>query len=551
MDHSHKRNELAILILLFISLRFFALMLLRPGGFITDFSDFHVSFLPFAQWSRYGLYPYQDFWMEYPPLLPWMVVAVYKASLLLPPWDDPRLWFNTLIGLSVLLFDTGNLVLIYLMGYKLWGWEKGRLTGWIYLGLFATFYTALGWLDNIPLFFVLLSLYLWIGPSPKLGLIRALLSGASLGMGFMFKVVPALLLPLGFRALKKREFVLCLAGFSIVAGVLAVPFVVLNPDMFITSFRAMMGRSPWETVWAIMNGYYSYGVIAGDRFSTPESFAVYPSRIPGLLPLLLWGLIYFWLILRLRHQGEPSRLVTSASLVFFSYEALTTGYSPQHIVYFLPFLILLMPNPIGVAGAISFTLINLFEAVGYFIIFPEERWLLLMAVLLRTLGLLILAGICFLKITERHLKFGQWALKAWISLVVLCLAVAIVPLGKEYFQNRLAKTPCAGLQDKLQSYEAGINVVFLRGSLYDSLYPYLGRKLRAVLLPESALASSSLEEERLAFFERVGIREKFLVIVNQSDPFEVEALNWLEKTFGNGLRVSEAGSCVLMEFDRE
>jgi len=547
---SKRWQDLAILAVLFISLRFFALFLFRVGGFITDFSDFNVSFLTFARWSRYGLYPYLDFWMEYPPLLPWMVIALYRVSLLLPPWHDSPLWFNALMGLTVLTFDVGNLVLLYLIGCRLWGWERGRFVGWIYLGLFAPFYTAMGWLDNIPLFFMLLSLWLWIELPPGRRLLSAIASGASLGVGFMFKIIPALLLPLGLKVLKGKGFAICLAVFLIVVSFIATPFMLQSPEIFITSFRAMLGRSPWETVWALVNGYYSYGVIAGDRFSVPESFALYHSRIPGMFSIILWGLIYLWLLLRRDQGGEPAYAVTAASLIFFSYELFTTGYSPQHIVYFLPFLLLTMPNLTGTVGAISLTLVNLFEAVGYFVMFPQERWLLVMAVILRTLGLFTLCLTTALKLIGGNLQLGLWILRAWASFALLCFVVATPLLGKVYIRDRLAITPCADLINKLQDYGAGTDVIFLSGETHDAIYPYLKRDLHISLLPELPLAFKSLEEERLAFFQRKDIKGKFLVIFNPAEPAEIEALDWLEKTFGPGVNVLNAGGCILMEFKR-
>ncbi len=551
MARALKDRELAILILLFASFRFFSLMLLRPGGFIADFSDFNVSFLPFARWSRYGIYPYFDFWMEYPPLLPWMVVLIYRASLLLPPWDDPRLWFNTLMGSAVLVFDLGNLILLYLMGCKLWGKEKGSLTGWAYLGLFALFYTAMGWLDNITLFFILLTLYLWIEHRLRNEFLTATLSGAALAAGFMFKISPALLLPLGLKVMRKKAFAFYLAIFVFTAILIGACFAAYNLEMFIASFRAILSRSPWETVWALASGYYSYGVIAGDRFSIPSSFAVYQPRIPNLIPLLIWMAVYLWVLLRPGGWNEPFHVIASASLVFFSYELLTPGYSPQHIVYFLPFLLLIMPEFSGILGATSFTLVNLFEAIGYFIVFPQERWLLSTVVILRTAGLLVLVIVCVLKLAERKPEFGRRALEAWSLLVILCLVIAVPFLGKIYFQARLAKTQCAALLETLQNYNPGKTIVFLGSSTHDSLYPYIRRTLRVALLPESPLIYDSLEKERLMFFKRQNITGKFLIIANQAIKSEVEALGWVERIFGPGLKVSEANGCLLMEFGQE
>ena len=112
-------QPLNFLLVLVAGFRLGALLLLRPGGFIYDFSDYTFYRLT-AQFTNQGAYPVLDFWMEYPPLFPWLNSLLYRLSLLLPPAYDPRLWHYLLLGLVLLPFDLGILVLLHRIADRTW-----------------------------------------------------------------------------------------------------------------------------------------------------------------------------------------------------------------------------------------------------------------------------------------------------------------------------------------------------------------------------------------------------------------------------------------------
>jgi hypothetical protein len=81
----------------FVAFRLLAILLVRPGGYITSLSDFTFYRL-LASYASQGFYPSVHYWMEYQPLFPWIPVAIYRLSLLLPNWGDPGFWFNLLLA---------------------------------------------------------------------------------------------------------------------------------------------------------------------------------------------------------------------------------------------------------------------------------------------------------------------------------------------------------------------------------------------------------------------------------------------------------------------
>ena len=117
-------SSFPLLLVLFLAFRLLTLLLLRPGGFIRDWSDFDT-YLGIAAISDYGLYPFLHYWLEWPPLVPWLAVGAYKLSLLFPPWTDQRLWFTLILGSVFVLFETGNFVLLYRIARRLYAEPAG------------------------------------------------------------------------------------------------------------------------------------------------------------------------------------------------------------------------------------------------------------------------------------------------------------------------------------------------------------------------------------------------------------------------------------------
>ena len=174
----------------FITFRLMAVLLVKPGGYITANSDFTFYRL-LASYASQGFYPSVDYWMEYQPLFPWISVGIYRLSLLLPGWGAPGFWFNLLLGTFFLLAETANLVLVYAIGRRLYSREMAIQSAWIYSLLFVPLLIMLGWFDVFGLTFLLLALYLMLTH-------RSLTSGMAAGVGFLVKLLPIIVVPVAF-----------------------------------------------------------------------------------------------------------------------------------------------------------------------------------------------------------------------------------------------------------------------------------------------------------------------------------------------------------------
>src|SRR5690349_20264999 len=109
---AYRRHYLFILIIvLLVSFLLLAILLLRPGGFITNFSDYDF-YYTWGQLTPMGYHTFQNLWTAYTPHFPAVMLPIFEFSSRIPPWIEPRLFFHILFGLVMLVFESGNLILI-------------------------------------------------------------------------------------------------------------------------------------------------------------------------------------------------------------------------------------------------------------------------------------------------------------------------------------------------------------------------------------------------------------------------------------------------------
>jgi hypothetical protein len=485
-----------LLLVLFVLFRLSIIVLYRPGGYLVDWWDYKFYF-QHAQLSDRGLYPFLDYWMEYPPVFPWLVVGVYQLSLLIPPWLDEMFAFATLLGLVLLAFEVGNFVLVYRLGEAIGGRAGATRAAWVYAVLALPLYYLTGWFDCLPLFFLLLALYLATSHGR-----RATLTGLAIGVGFMVKLMPLLILPVAIQTLRRWDdepgngtlrrvgrflwsyrWALVCAGAALVAiGVIAAPFLLARPDLFIASFVSMFARASWESVWAILDGYFWGGsIVAKWPQRADPATALIPqhgSDLPWLAISAAFALVYLVLWLLQRDWRDVRRVVAFTGLGTLLFLIYSKGYSPQFLVFVLPFVVLLLPGARGLGYIVLLTANNLAEWPFYHVMFTDHPWFLVWIVTVRTVLFLMLI------VEFGWIAYGlarpRWA-RAWrwlsIGLAVM-LALSFVPAGlvavNDYRADRLAADPYREIIAVLTTEPApGDPVLFTDRSLYKRFRPYL------------------------------------------------------------------------------
>jgi hypothetical protein len=151
----------------------------------------------------------------------------------------------------------------------------------------------------------------------------------------------------------------------------------------------------------------------------------------------------------------------------------------------LPFILLLIPGWRGIAYAILLSAVNLFEYPIYFLVLPNQSWLLAGTVLLRTLLLVVLSLEYAGQVYGWRIPDKGWnRLAAAVSALVLAAGVVASVKGfHAYSQSRYEASSHKSAMDTLRSQAAsGAWVVVNELRTYEELYPFLHKQFHLSLI---------------------------------------------------------------------
>jgi hypothetical protein len=466
---SHR--EFVLILVLAIVFRLTAILVFRPGGYLGDLSNFGYYRL-LLDFTNQGFYPFIDFWLEYPPIFPWVLVGLYRLSLLIPPWPQPGTWFYLLLSTFLVAVEAGNLTLLYGIARRLNGREKAVRLAWIYTALLNPVLTLFGAFDGMGLFFLLLALLLTLDR-------RAVTSGIAAGLGFMTKLLPISAVPASLQYMKRfPQRVKLLVAALLTVLLIAAPFLATGPDYLIQSLKSPMLRASWETVWALFDGYYSYGVAGGwDRFDPAQAGAAqHPTQLPWLAITIGFVLVFLILYTRRVDWTDRRRVVAFTALTQNLLVLYAKGYSPQFLITLLPFMILLIPGWRGVAYALLLSVINVIEFPIYFLVLADQHWLLAGTVSLRTLILVVVSVEYAIQVYDWRVP-ERWRRRVAAGVLILSatLGLAGAVFGfQAYYQSRYAVSPHRPAMEVLVSRVPQDTWVIVDAQeVYEHLYPYL------------------------------------------------------------------------------
>ena len=163
----------------------------------------------------------------------------------------------------------------------------------------------------------------------------------------------------------------------------------------------MLARPGWETLWALADGYFSFGWV--HRYRQAPHTALEFNYTPEL-PIAAWwgaagvvGMMYLALALR-RSPTTPASLVWMTGLALTAFALYLRGWSPQYMVWLLPFALLAFPGGRGFLIATGLSGLALLEYPVYFVLWAHYHpWALWIVVALRTLAILAL-GVGFARL---------------------------------------------------------------------------------------------------------------------------------------------------------
>jgi hypothetical protein len=491
--------------------------------------------------SNLGFYPYRDYWVEYPPVFPWLAVAAYRLTLLFPPtlFREFDASYHLVLGSVMILADLLIVAIVGALCLRLAPPGEGLRRMVLYAALFWPVLVAVGWYDSLPAAMLLVGMWLLLRG-------QGLGAGAMTGLGFMTKVFPAILGPVGLKFLpQRREKIALFVGAVVVTLLIAVPFFVLSPAYFIASYRVVFARSSWETIWALLDGYFSFGRVAplGVRFDpTTAGYIAYRSWVPTL-PLtigfvILYALFWFHPVAR-----TPRNLVLFTAISTVGFLLYSKGYSPQFIIYVLPFVVVLLPWRRAIGYSLALSAFNLLEWPLYHNWFGTSPWLLGIAVVGRTLlwlGLIWewLAELWGWENRLAAIRISRRAATAWASaaLVIVSLVAALSwQTWTITSYNQSALRPAFDFVRRYDPAPAGqAAFVFADQDLYKQFHPFFWRSGDFYLFRPATAGGETIKhpsltpEGRRAELAAIAEEHRVVVFARNADDWTSRDLNdWL------------------------
>ena len=380
------RLTFGLVFIQFVLLRLGLALLWRPTGWFERGSDVGA-YEQRARLALQGLQPYLDYWVEYPPLFPWIASGLKLLSV---PLGGDEAAFQVLFSLLMVGFEAGILWLIHAIAVRVWDEPRGLVTAAAYAALFYPMYIANRHFESIAGFFLLLGVYLVMRE-------RRHTAALAIALGMLTKLFPLAALPAllaGQSWTARGRYV----GLTVAAvfGALA-PLAVSGREFFVASFQNMLFRPGWETVWALADGYFGFGWV--HRYRQSPHTALEFNYTPDLPAAAWWGAaavvaaLYALLALR-RRPVTPAGMVWTTGLALVAFALYLRGWSPQFMVWLLPFTLLAYPGGRGFLLATGLSGLALLEYPVYFVLWSDHPWVLWIIVVARTVAILAL-GVVF------------------------------------------------------------------------------------------------------------------------------------------------------------
>lgn len=348
---SHATTGFSLILVLFFTSRLMLLLAFPPENLI--FYGDYQHYFNLSDMTRQGLYPFIDYWYEFPPVFPYLNIAVYALA------GQQLKNYILVLAFILLLVECGNLYLIYRLAVTLRGPGQAIQVAWIYTVLFIPIFFWLGNFDALTTFFILLGLYSLIRHKHKL-------LALALGLGTMVKFLPILLIATIWRRWGLK-LALIYGGVTLLIGLLIFgPFALVNPTMTLASLQAQASKSSYQTIWALIDGNTTtgnFGPLSDHLDPAKATEPLYNApRLPTWLTLVPFGALGLFIFTRPQLPGGPNQdTLLFTTLTFIIFFLWSQGWSPQWQTFLIPLLLLTFPEKRAVLFIIAMGFINLLE----------------------------------------------------------------------------------------------------------------------------------------------------------------------------------------------
>ena len=348
---SPSNSDFFLILTLFFSSRLMLLLAFPPENLI--FYGDYRHYFNLAELTRRGFYPFIHYWYEFPPIFPYLNIAVYTLA------GQQLKNYIVLLAFVLLLVECGNLYLLYRLALTLHGPARGIKIAWIYTALFIPIFFWLGNFDALTTFFILLGLYGLLKNKNKL-------LALALGLGTMVKFLPVMLLATIWRTRGLKTTLIYAGAIILISLLIFGPFALANPTLTLASLQAQAGKSSYQTVWALIDGNTTTGNFGSlaDHFDPAKATRPVnnPARIPTWLTLIPFGAVGLFIFTRSRTlPAQNFDAVVFTTLTFIVFFLWSQGWSPQWQTFLIPLLLLAFPEKRAVLFIIVLGFVNFLE----------------------------------------------------------------------------------------------------------------------------------------------------------------------------------------------
>ncbi len=347
---SSNSTDFSLVLILFFTGRLMLLLAFPPENLIY-YGDYQHYF-NLAAMTRSGFYPFVHYWYEFPPIFPYLNIAVYMLA------GQQLKNYILLLAFVLLLAECGNLCLLHRLALTLFDRTRALATAWIYTALFTPIFFWLGNFDALTTFFILLALY-------NLLKNRRLLLIAALGLGTMVKFLPVVLLTAVWRRWGLKTAIVCGVATLLICLLIFGPFAFANSTMTLASLQAQAGKSSYQTVWAIIDGNLTTGNFGplADHFDSAKATHPInnPARLPTWLTLIPFGLLGLFIFTRPAGSNSDQDTIVFTTLTFIIFFLWSQGWSPQWQTFLIPLLLLTFSEKRAVLFIVALSFISFLE----------------------------------------------------------------------------------------------------------------------------------------------------------------------------------------------
>jgi len=312
-----------------------------------DYFDFQY-YLQGAINILQGQVPYADFGFDYPPLALVPILLAFIPALILESGNAFVLSFQFLM----VICDIIIVICIYLVGLKLYNEKTAFIAAFLYATAFSVAYFVLTKYDAFPTCILMLAVLFTVYN-------RNIQGYFALIIGFLAKIFPVIALP--FTALYnakstslKQEITSILKIGIPVAVVCLVPVLVFKPGILLSYFSGSLVRTDVYVNTATYTLYaYLHDILHLGISAATVSILMY--GLMGLLLLFLVAIAY------IEPEKDTRFLIKLLAVSIFVVIFCMKYHSPQYVVWFTPFVCLLVAD--SIYGIIFFYVT---QAITYF-----------------------------------------------------------------------------------------------------------------------------------------------------------------------------------------